>query len=128
MSSLPAGPQFEALMSNGLLPPTSDQSRIDDLGTQTLDGVKTQGARVTTTIPAGQVGNERPIEVINEAWYSSELQTTVMTKRSDPRTGEIVFRLANVSRTEPDHSLFEVPADYKIVQQATPAFVPRKQE
>jgi membrane-associated protease RseP (regulator of RpoE activity) len=125
-SSLPQGPQFQALLSNGLLPPKPDQSRIDDLGTQVLDGVRAQGARITTTIPSGQLGNERPIEMVNEAWYSSELQTTVLTKRSDPRTGETVFRLTGISRTEPDHSLFEVPADYSIAQQPVPTFVPRK--
>ena len=128
ISALPAGPQFQALLTNGLLPPTPDQSKLDDLGTQSFDGVKAQGARITITIPAGQIGNERSLELVNEAWYSSDLQTTVMTKRSDPRTGETVFRLAAITRAEPDHSLFELPADYKIVQQPMPLIVPRKQE
>ena len=63
---------------------------------------------------AGTIGNERPIDTVSETWTSTELQTAVQTRRSDPRTGETSFKLTNVRRTEPLHSLFEVPADYKI--------------
>jgi hypothetical protein len=86
----------------------------ESLGKQTIEGIEAEGARTTITIPAGEIGNERPIEIISERWYSPELQTVVMTKHSDPRFGETVYRLTNISRTEPDASLFQVPADYKI--------------
>jgi len=86
----------------------------ESLGKQTIEGIEAEGARTTITIPAGEIGNERPIEIISERWYSPELQTVVMTKHSDPRFGEIVYRLTNISRSEPDASLFHVPADYKI--------------
>lgn len=86
----------------------------EDLGTQTVEGVSATGNRTTITIPAGQIGNERAIEIIEESWFSPDLQTIVMTRHSDPRSGEVVFRLANINRIEPDHSLFEVPSDYTI--------------
>ena len=86
----------------------------ESLGKQTIEGIEAEGVRTTITIPAGEIGNERPIEVISERWYSPQLQTVVMTKHSDPRFGETVYRLTNISRTEPDPSLFQVPADYKI--------------
>ena len=37
-----------------------------------------------------------------------------MTKQSDPRTGETVFRLAGITRAEPDEFLFKVPSEYSI--------------
>lgn len=88
--------------------------RKEELGTQTIEGVNAVGTRTTITIPAGQIGNERAIEIIEERWFSPDLQTMVMTRHSDPRSGETVYRLTNINRTEPDHSLFEVPGDYTI--------------
>jgi hypothetical protein len=89
----------------------------EDLGTQTIEGVNATGTRTTITIPAGQIGNERAIEIIDERWFSADLQTMVMTRHSDPRSGETVYRLTNINRVEPDHSLFEVPADYTVHEQ-----------
>jgi hypothetical protein len=66
------------------------------------------------TIAAGQWGNEQPIQIVTERWYSADLQTVVLSKHTDPRMGETVSRLANVSRSEPPSSLFEPPADYKV--------------
>jgi hypothetical protein len=84
----------------------------ESLGTQEIEGVQSEGVRTTMTIPAGQIGNEQPIQVINERWYSPDLQVVMMTRHSDPRTGEEVYKLTNVNRSEPPHQLFEVPADY----------------
>lgn len=84
----------------------------EDLGTQIIEGVQATGTRVTFTIPAGQIGNERPIEIVDERWFSKDLQAFVLTKHSDPRSGETVYRLTDINRTEPDPSLFLVPADY----------------
>ena len=86
----------------------------ESLGKQTIEGIQAEGARTTITIPAGEIGNERPIEIISERWYSPELQTVVLTKHSDPRFGETVYHLTNISRDEPNASLFQVPSDYKI--------------
>jgi hypothetical protein len=66
------------------------------------------------TIPAGQIGNERPIEIVLETWYSPDLQVTVLGKQSDPRFGETVYRLAGIMRAEPDEYLFKVPSDYTV--------------
>lgn len=96
--------------------------RKEDLGTQTIEGVNAVGTKTTITIPAGQIGNERPIEIVDEQWYSPELQTMVMTRHSDPRSGETVYRLTNITRTEPDHSLFEVPAGYTVNEQEPTRF------
>jgi hypothetical protein len=86
----------------------------EDLGTQSVEGVNAVGTRMTITIPAGQIGNERAIEIVDERWFSPDLQTMVMTRHSDPRSGETVYRLTNINRVEPDHSLFDVPAGYTL--------------
>lgn len=88
----------------------------EDLGTQTIAGVSAQGTRITRTIPAGQIGNEKPITVVHEIWYSNDLQTAVMSKRSDPWSGETTYTLTNIQRTEPVASLFAVPSDYTVTE------------
>ena len=92
----------------------NENSVKEDLGKQNIEGVEAQGTRVTITIPAGEIGNERPIQIVNERWYSAELQMDVMTRHDDPRTGETTYRLTNINRSEPAKSLFEVPSDYTI--------------
>jgi hypothetical protein len=92
------------------------ESRTEDLGTQVIEGVNAQGVRTTRTISASEIGNEKPIEIVTEIWTSSDLKTIVMSKRTDPRSGEQTFRLTNISRAEPDPALFTVPADFKTVE------------
>jgi hypothetical protein len=86
----------------------------ESLGGQIIEGVNAEGTRVTFTIAAGKIGNERPIVTVNERWYSPELQTVVLSKNSDPRMGETTYRLTNIVRSEPDPALFQVPADYTV--------------
>lgn len=86
----------------------------EQLGKQIIEGVEAEGTRTTVTIPAGEIGNERAIEIVSERWYSPELQLVVMTRHSDPRFGETTYKLTNINRTEPAKTLFEVPADYTI--------------
>jgi hypothetical protein len=84
----------------------------ESLGTQMIEGVQAEGTRTTITIPAGAIGNDLPIQVVSERWYSPELHTVVMTKHSDPRMGDTVYRLTSINRSEPAPSLFQAPADY----------------
>jgi hypothetical protein len=85
-----------------------------DLGKQMIEGVEAVGTQSVTTIAAGAIGNEQPIRIVSERWYSEALHTVVMSKRSDPRTGEVVYRLTNLDRSEPSPALFQVPADYTV--------------
>jgi hypothetical protein len=92
----------------------SQNLKTESLGTQVMEGVSVQGTRTTMTIPAGQIGNDQPINIVTERWYSPDLQTTIMVKRSDPRNGDTVTRYTNISRAEPVPTLFQPPADYKV--------------
>lgn len=95
----------------------NDQAEVstEDLGSKTMEGIIVNGVRTTRTIPSGEIGNEKPISIVTEVWTSPDLKTVVYSKRSDPRMGEQTFELTNIVRSEPDASLFTVPADFKIV-------------
>jgi len=84
------------------------------LGTKTIDGLTVQGTRRTRTIPVGQIGNDRPIVITREAWYSPDLQIVISSTRSDPRFGTTTYQLTNINRADPPQSLFTVPQDYTV--------------
>jgi hypothetical protein len=94
----------------------------ESLGARTIEGLKATGTRDTFTIPAGQIGNEKPIDVVSERWYSDDLLAVVMSTHRDPRTGQDTHRLTAITRGEPDKSLFEVPEGY-VVRQGPPPFL-----
>jgi hypothetical protein len=98
----------------GAVTAASGRGVRETLDLQNIEGVMATGTRTTTTIPAGEIGNAQEIKVVSEQWFSDELQVLVMTKHSDPRSGETIYRLTNILRAEPDPSLFTVPADYTI--------------
>jgi hypothetical protein len=109
---LPPGP---VLIQRSMATIEQAQATTEDLGWQTIEGVLANGTRITRTIPAGQIGNEKPINIVTEVWTSPDLKAIVYSKRSDPRMGEQTFRLTTIVRTEPDPSLFTVPSDFKII-------------
>src|SRR5580704_9623208 len=105
----------DAARSSAMTAQFQKNTTTESLGTQTINGVSAQGTRTTRTIPAGEMGNEKPIVIVKETWYSPELQAAVMIKRTDPRTGgESVFQLTNIQKQEPAATLFQVPSDYTV--------------
>jgi hypothetical protein len=104
------------------------EANTESLGSQTMEGVVVNGVRTTHTIPAGQIGNDRPISIVTEVWTSTDLKTIISSKRNDPRMGEQTFRLTNIVRAEPDPSLFTVPADFKIVDGGPKTIIYRRNQ
>lgn len=90
-------------------------STTEDLGRETVNGLLAKGTRVTVTIPVGAFGNNREVKVVNERWFSEELQTLVKSSNNDPRFGLNVYELTNIDRTPPNPALFEPPSDYTLV-------------
>jgi hypothetical protein len=88
----------------------------EDLGSQSIGGVLAAGTRNTVTIPTGQIGNNRDINIVNERWYSTDLQMLIKTVNSDPRFGVTTYELKNVLQVEPSLNLFEIPADYTLTE------------
>jgi len=107
----PNGSRFQAREQQEIAAGTLKK---EDLGTQVIGGVSAQGTRVTRTIPAGQIGNEKPIVVVHETWYSNDLQMVVMSKRTNPMGGETTYTLTNIQRAEPAAALFAVPSDFTV--------------
>jgi hypothetical protein len=89
-------------------------AKTESLGPQTIEGVNTEWTRTTRTIPAGEIGNEKPITIVSQHWYSADLQMDVKSTHSDPRFGDTTYTLTKIQRTEPDASLFAVPSDYTV--------------
>ena len=96
----------------------ADTVHAESLGTRQIEGISAEGTRITTTIPAGQIGNLNPIQQVTEQWYSKELRMSVLITRRDPRSGETVYRLTSIVRAEPPPDLFTVPPDYRIIDYA----------
>ena len=94
------------------------ETKTEQLGEQEIEGVMAEGTRITVSLPAGAVGNSEPIAIITERWYSPELKTVILIKRSDPRYGETIYRLTKLKRDEPAANLFVVPMGYKISHEA----------
>jgi len=112
----PAGDMF--FLSTGAMPGLSTMQvkltpKSEPLGQQLMEGVNVEGNRTTATIEVGQIGNDRPIQIVTERWYSRELEIAVKMTHSDPRMGQETTQLTNISRVEPSPDLFQVPAGYQ---------------
>ena len=92
----------------------SGEVKKESLGTQVIDGLNAEGTRITRTIPAQQIGNDRPIQIVFERWYSPDLQLVIKSTRNDPRWGTTTYSLKNLQRAEPAATLFTVPSDYTL--------------
>ena len=120
MAAIKALDESRAIMRKSASPDAANANQNvqkESLGTQSIEGVRAEGTRTTLTIPAGAIGNELPIQIVSERWYSPELQTVVMSKHSDPRMGDTVYRLTGINRAEPARALFEAPADYTVMEE-----------
>ena len=92
---------------------TRGEGATESLAARDIEGVRAEGTRTTYTLPAGAIGNEKPIVTTSERWFSPELHVVVLATTSDPRTGETMYRLSNIRRGEPPADLFRVPSDFK---------------
>ncbi len=97
-----------------LTKPREANVTTEQLGTKTILGLQATGTRMTHTIPADQIGNTKPIQVVTERWVSSDLQIPLTMTHTDPMMGSMSSTVTSVTRGEPDASLFQVPSDYKI--------------
>ena len=85
---------------------------LNNLPPKEIEGLKVTGGRAERVIPAGKVGNEKPIVISREVWTSPDLKVTVSAQSKDTRSGEQNYQLRNIRRAEPDAALMRVPADF----------------
>jgi hypothetical protein len=101
-------------------------TREEDLGRKEIDGLMASGRRTTTNIPKGLLGNDRPMEVIDERWESVDLRVLILSRHHDPRSGDVEYRLTRITRAEPPKNLFFVPAGYRVIDLGGKLFPPRQ--
>jgi hypothetical protein len=111
------GTKVATLAVQGTVRDARQNTSTESLGTQTMEGVVVEGTRTTHIIPVGEAGNDRPMTVVREIWFAPSLKVTILMKTTDPRFGEQTNRLTNVDTSEPNLSLFQPPADYKVVDE-----------
>jgi hypothetical protein len=95
---------------------TSPGVQKEDLGVESIEGIPVRHYRETQTVPVGDVGNDRELTIVSEFWYSKELRLNLKSTRTDPRSDEETIALSDISRAEPPLAMFEVPADYTVVE------------
>lgn len=93
------------------------QNSHEDLGTMDIDGFTVRGTRNTFTIPAGSMGNDKPMINVSERWYSEELKIELLMTSESPQSGKHVHKLVNIRSGDPDPLLFQVPQDYTVQEQ-----------
>jgi hypothetical protein len=121
-----AGEQGSAVITFNAAPsarPWQPDEKSESLGTENIAGLTADGTRTTMTIPANTIGNERPVDIIRERWYSHDLQIVLRSTQSDPRFGTTTYEVTTISRTEPSASLFTVPSAYKVTDGERPVVI-----
>jgi hypothetical protein len=108
--------QAVTIQAQAIAPQASNgaEPKTESLGTETMEGIPATGTRIRKTIPAGTIGNDKDLTITHETWYSPELRLVIQSTQSDPRFGQTTFTLKNIQQGQPDETLFQVPADYKI--------------
>jgi hypothetical protein len=114
-SSSASGPTFaQKMATRRQQEEAAGTLKTESLGTSTVNGLSVQGTRTTHTIPVGQIGNDKAIQVVSERWFSTDLQIVVKSTRTDPQFGTTTYTVTNIQRTEPAAALFAVPADFTV--------------
>jgi len=112
-------------------PPTGEwpggggSSVHEDLGKQFIQGVETEGTHDRMTYNPGSFGNDRPVNVENEFWWSPALGLNLLSIKKDPRIGKQTFTVTSLTLGEPDPSLFALPAGFTVVDHRSSEVIPK---
>ena len=91
------------------------QVKVEKLDGKSIAGVYAVGRRVTRTRPPGTVGNDKTIVSVSDRWVSPDLKILLASSMDDPREQQS-REATRLDRTEPDASLFQVPAGYTVTE------------
>jgi TonB family protein len=97
--------------------PSAQTVSQENIGSDSIDGLPVRGVRISQTYPPGALGNDRPLTIVTESWYSEDLKINLLTKRTDPRYGVQTVRVTDLARQEPDAALFAIPEEYKLFKE-----------
>lgn len=104
-----------AIGTTGPLPKTNGFSTHEDLGIRDVEGVETHGTRDTVTLNPGVFGNDRPLVSTREFWHAAKLGINLRSILDDPRTGKQTFTVTDVSSSEPDIKIYDIPEGFEVV-------------
>lgn len=90
------------------------QESRKDLGVRSIAGIEAKGTRTTSIIPAGDVGNDRPLTIVTENWISTQYHIPLLTILDDPRMGKRTDEVTEFQPGEPDPALFQIPEGYTV--------------
>ena len=108
--------QLEFFQAEEFSPPaTGAGPNREALGERLINGVETVGTLVTHVIPSQMIGNDQPIAMKVETWYSPVLGVNLITKREDPRSGSQTFELSEIMIGDPGAGYFKVPDGYRVI-------------
>ncbi|HVO12472.1 MAG TPA: hypothetical protein VMX54_17135 [Vicinamibacteria bacterium] len=94
--------------------PVAAKAPAEALGTREIESLAAEGTRSILVLAASRAGNAKPLTIVTERWYSADLDVVLEARYVDPRFGETRFVLRRIDRREPEASLFEVPAGYRV--------------
>ncbi len=114
-----AGTTSEVVLPSGPLPEGRGQRTVEDLGKNVVNGIEVNGTRQTVVLNAGVTGNDRPMSIVYEYWYSPKLGINVVEKRNDPRVGTQTFTVGDITLQEPDSQYFAAPAGFAVPKART---------
>lgn len=89
-------------------------SGTEALGTQTMEAFEVTGSRRTLPPFAGSRANQA-VKSLIESWVSPELKIELEVRTVEPGVSETLTRLQNIVTASPAPTLFQVPADYKVM-------------
>jgi hypothetical protein len=108
-------PIFAVFQNTRIAPNDRGWSALVQLGEKSVDGLDAIGTQRAYTVPAGStLGNEKPVTVTVEQWYSPALGM-ILSKRGRSGSAQTDYHLEQIVQGEPDASLFAVPAGYHMV-------------
>lgn len=104
---------FCRMPANPMNPKNSSNETVEDLGRRSIEGFDALGWRVTTHVRMPNSSPDATLQHIRETWCSEELNAILLEVVSGSEDGpKEEIALTQIQRTEPDPSLFEIPADY----------------
>jgi hypothetical protein len=110
-----SAPDFAPPPATGIATNQPGGPNRENLGKQSIGGLEVTGTLETAVIESGAIGNDSPLLVKREFWYSPQLGVNLISKRQDPRFGIQNFDVSDIVLGEPDAKLFELPSGAKVI-------------
>jgi hypothetical protein len=88
------------------------ESKAVSLGEKTIDGIRVVGTQLEHTVQVNAIGNQKPIVITVEQWFSPELGVVILATHRSTIGSETTYQMEQIVRAEPDGALFGVPPDY----------------